>query len=204
MGTRGAFGFRLNGEDKVTYNHFDSYPSGLGKDLLKELSGQTYESLVATAKRITLVNSDSKPTEEQIASLKKYANTGVSSKQLDEWYVLLRETQGTLAPWLSGDLPVMIDSHRFLADSLFCEYAYIVNLDGKCFEVYHGFNKDPNAEGRYANAGIAVDGDEKEEDRYYGVALFKAFPLDEIFGKNELEIAALETQCEAVEVEDEV
>ena len=31
MGTRGAYGFRINDKDKVTYNHFDSYPDGFGK-----------------------------------------------------------------------------------------------------------------------------------------------------------------------------
>jgi len=33
MGTRGAYGFRKNGIDKVTYNHFDSYPEQLGESL---------------------------------------------------------------------------------------------------------------------------------------------------------------------------
>lgn len=30
MGTRGALGFIKAGEHKVTYNHYDSYPEGLG------------------------------------------------------------------------------------------------------------------------------------------------------------------------------
>ena len=35
MGTRGLYGFRKNGVDKVTYNHWDSYPDGLGKQILR-------------------------------------------------------------------------------------------------------------------------------------------------------------------------
>ena len=38
MGTRGAFGFLVDGETKVTYNHWDSYPSGLGQDLVDTLT----------------------------------------------------------------------------------------------------------------------------------------------------------------------
>ena len=34
MGTRGALGFKINGEYKVTYNHFDSYMEGLGKEVI--------------------------------------------------------------------------------------------------------------------------------------------------------------------------
>ena len=33
MGTRGIYGFRLNNTDKLTYNHYDSYPSSLGEDI---------------------------------------------------------------------------------------------------------------------------------------------------------------------------
>jgi len=36
MGTRGLFGFR-RGRYYVVYNHFDSYPSGLGFQLWKEI-----------------------------------------------------------------------------------------------------------------------------------------------------------------------
>lgn len=194
MGTRGAYGFRLEGEDKVTYNHFDSYPTGLGKDLLKELSGRSYEDMVAAARRITLVDGQTEPTAEQIASLKKYANTGVSNQKLEDWYCLLREAQGTLEPWLIGEVPVMIDSHKFLSDSLFCEWAYIVNLDDKTFEVYKGFNKRSDAPGRYANK-------EKADEGYCGVALFKAIPLDDIMGKNEADLEAILTSLEPVEEE---
>lgn len=37
MSTRGAYGFILNGEEKITYNHCDSYPSYLGINILKFL-----------------------------------------------------------------------------------------------------------------------------------------------------------------------
>ena len=34
MGTRGAYGFKSQNKIKVIYNHFDSYPSGLGEDVV--------------------------------------------------------------------------------------------------------------------------------------------------------------------------
>ena len=38
MGTRGAWGFLVDGDDsRITYNHFDSYPSGLGANLVKAI-----------------------------------------------------------------------------------------------------------------------------------------------------------------------
>ena len=44
MGTRGAVGYfgKLNGENlhKVTYNHYDSYPSGLGKQVVEYIQSR--------------------------------------------------------------------------------------------------------------------------------------------------------------------
>lgn len=37
MGTRGIMGVRYNVIDKLTYNHFDSYPSGLGEAVLRDI-----------------------------------------------------------------------------------------------------------------------------------------------------------------------
>src|SRR4051812_4409012 len=34
VSTRGAFGFRINGQDKITFSRFDSYPGGLGDDIV--------------------------------------------------------------------------------------------------------------------------------------------------------------------------
>lgn len=71
------------------------------------------------------------------------------------------------------------DNNGFLKESLFCEYAYIINLDDKVLEIYHGFNKDPNGNGRYANQFFKNE--VKGIDQYYGVVLKKTIPLKELF-----------------------
>lgn len=37
MGTSGLFGFVYNGKYYVVYNHYDSYPDGLGQDIINEI-----------------------------------------------------------------------------------------------------------------------------------------------------------------------
>lgn len=37
----------------------------------------------------------------------------------------------------------LFNKYDFAADSLFCEYAYVVDLDKNKFEVYQGFNHEP-------------------------------------------------------------
>ena len=70
----------------------------------------------------------------------------------------------------------MNDSKNFLSDSLFCEWAYIINIDTNCLEIYQGFNEDESAPGRYASLKKDCDGDRK----YYGVALLIEISFDKI------------------------
>src|SRR5688500_15970553 len=94
MGTRGLLAFHLNGETKAQYNQHDSYPDWLGVQVLKFLRGQDFDELRLLVAALQVVDSNSKPTTEQIDALRKYANRNVDSGALDNWYVLLRETQG--------------------------------------------------------------------------------------------------------------
>lgn len=136
MGTSGNMAFLIDGQTKAGYVHFDSYPSGLGADVLEwlheALNEQTGQALMQV-RNLVVVNDETTPTPEQIAALKRYANTNVSSKQLDEWYVLLRETQGdpaaTLeAGYMYGD--TKIEPYRL---GYFGEYTYVVDFDKRTF-----------------------------------------------------------------------
>jgi len=39
----------------------------------------------------------------------------------------------------------------FIYDSLWCEWAYMINLETQCLEIYRGFNTDPQEAGPYAS-----------------------------------------------------
>ena len=170
MGTRGAIGFIKNGVEKVTYNHFDSYPSGVGIAVAGYCRRTTIKAMNKAFDKLVLVTEEASPTKEQQKQLNKYLSTSVSSGKPEEWYALLRETQGDLVEIVNCGF--MIDSKEFLLDSLFCEYAYIINLDTNMLEVYKGSQKDPDkGAGRYV-------GQKAENGReYFGVSLVKEIPL---------------------------
>lgn len=155
MGTRGCYGFRKNGIDKFTYNHFDSYPDGLGRDILSFCKHTSLAEMNEIYDRLILVNENSTPTPEQITECSDYYDGNVSRQTPEDWYCLLRKTQGDLNVYRAG-LKYMIDNHDFIKDSLFCEYAYIINLDTKKLEFWVGFQKTPHKGNRYgaeANRG---------------------------------------------------
>ena len=59
MGTRGAIGYfgKLDGENlhKVTYNHFDSYPSVLGKKIVEYIKGKDFDTIKEDFENINMV-----------------------------------------------------------------------------------------------------------------------------------------------------
>lgn len=169
METRGVYGIRKEGQDKLTYNHYDSYPEWLGQQVYDFIHSTSIEEMHEIFDRIVLVKESSDPTEEQIEMCKKYTNLSVSGRSFKDWYCLLRDTQGNLEVYKDG-LKYMVDSQNFIKDSLFCEYGYIINLDDNTFEVYEGFQEVPN-NNRYAcdpNRG------------YYNCRLLIAYPLNNI------------------------
>jgi hypothetical protein len=179
-------GIRVDGVDKLAYNHFDSYPSGLGESmvsdvrtLLKRKAG--IDGFRSLARDLMLVDGKGKPTESQKKHLRPVTDLGVSSQSDDDWYCLTRDLQGDLKKTL--EFGFMIDSHEFAANSLFCEYGYIVNLDDLTFEVYRGFQEKEHDAGRYAK--VARDAETIERQRkngyeYWPIALVATFPLLDI------------------------
>lgn len=170
MGTRGLYGFRKNGMDKLTYNHYDSYPSYLGEIMVEFCKTTSIKEMNDIFDRIVLVEEDDAPTETQIAECIEYYSGDVSRRIPEDWYCLLKETQGNPNVYKHG-LKYMIDHHEFIKDSLFCEYAYIINLDHECLEFWVGFQMKPDEDNRY---GMVME----IEDGYYPCKMIAEYPLD--------------------------
>lgn len=173
MGTRGFLGFVIDGQEKITYNHWESYPESLGVKVLEwlRIAGvDGTEHIAERARALLVVDGDTTPTDEDIEQLQQYADQRVSTCSLKEWYVLLRTTQGNPAAILQAG--VMEDASRFPLDSLWAEWGYLVDLDRQTFEVYRGFQEKPHSRGRFAERG-GVDG-------YSPVALVAEWKISEL------------------------
>jgi len=185
VSTNGAFGFRIGGVDKVTYNHSDSYPDGLGSDMVEYVGSHSDEQLRAVAEGLRLVDPQSAPTAEDVRRFKPFSDTTVGNRSLSDWYCLLRHAQRDPGAWDRG-LDVMIDGASFLKDSVCCMWAYIINVDDGALEVYEGFNKDPKAPGRYAALFCPREGETGPPaaygggGHYYGVALKASVPFKKL------------------------
>ena len=178
MGTRGIFGFIKNGEDKLTYNHWDSYPDGLGRNIIEFINRHSVEKLNDTFNKIVLVHENNPPTEQQIQICIKngLADFSVSTREKADWYCLLRNCQGNLDLLVSmEDEAYMLDNHNFIKDSAFCEYGYIINLDDNVLEYWEGFQHDPDPSNRYGTEPY-----EGYKNTYYPCKLINTFSFEQL------------------------
>lgn len=148
MGTRGAFGVIIGEQEKIGYNQFDSYPEGQGVENLRWLRDADLDEVRKLAEAAQVVDNDRKPTPDEVKALNVFTDLTVSEQSSDDWYCLTRGTHGSVGNMLKCGF--ILDSHTFPLDSLFCEWAYIVDLDRNVFEVYEGFRKELPTKGRWA------------------------------------------------------
>ena len=126
MGTRNLTFVQLDSKYKVAqYGQFDGYPSGQGVVIKSFLDRADIDKL---KERVRCCNF-------------------ITTKFDDEF--VSRELGGyILSKIYSSNKSIIFlqDSTDFAKDSLFCEWAYVVNLDNETLEVYIGFVQDPLAQ----------------------------------------------------------
>lgn len=163
MGTRGLTAVILDGEHKIAqYGQWDHYPSGQGLTALEFCR----EVMVDDAKRDTFIANlrrcrfetpaDEAERDAWLASIGVRGGT-MNMAQYEQWknrYTLHTRDHGAeilnLVANAEPDAQLVVqDSWDFGADSLFCEWAYVVDATAGTLEVYRGFNKRP-ATGRFA------------------------------------------------------
>lgn len=135
MGTRGAIAVRVGGVEKAAYNHFDSYPSELGENTLKFAREMDREAARALAEKLQMAPQDRIATPEEVEHLKPWTDLSVSGGTVEDWYCLLRNTQGDLAATLKAGFyyPGGVGQD---------EWSYVIDFDAGVFEVWEGGQKE--------------------------------------------------------------
>jgi len=138
MGTRAAYGFRLEGKDIMMYNHSDGYPTGLGEQVFEEFCECVdlygWDGIIAKVKDMRKVKEDK---EASVHDFSKYAQFWQQVDTGKNYYALLRSMQGHIKLMLEHQIMIPMKSWK-KGD---VEYGYVIDLDTKKMEVWTTHDK---------------------------------------------------------------
>jgi hypothetical protein len=192
MGTRHLIAAQIDGEYKIAqYGQWDGYPEGQGLDVLAFLAGTVPDEARLEAFKARLRACRWITEEEETA-----INSRAGIKPEEEWITSSQaERRKKIAPQLSRDTGAAIlslvaesenglslqDELSFAGDSLFCEWAYVIDFDAGQFEVYRGFNQEPTGDDTRFPSSKFGEGEWRKKEgqarEYHPVKLAASWPL---------------------------
>lgn len=184
MGTRNLTMVILDGKPAIAqYGQWDGYPSGQGRTALTFARDKMYRPMFL--ERLRAVHW---LTQEEIeAAYKAAGHDGKSdwvgdavANKFREAFPLLTRDHGAeilnLVQMSEGPIN-LVDQSDFAADSLSCEWAYVIDLDKNTFEAYRGFNHDPVPPGeRFSD--LPMREYKGIDTKYYPIKHLHTWPLD--------------------------
>lgn len=188
MGTRHLCAAVIDGDFKIAqYGQWDGYPSGQGITVLSFAS--TLADPAARAQFEERLRKCSWISEDEIQESwvdcgapvgAQYVDMDIANLHSQRYPHLSRDAGGTIFGLVAAapDGLKLEDSRTFAQDSLFCEWAWVLDLDNNLLEAYRGFNTgNPTPAGRFAylNEGGR---DAAGGSKYYPVDLIGTWPLD--------------------------
>jgi len=186
MGTRNLTCVIKGGDFRIAqYGQWDGYPEAAGRDILEFLNTPgNIDKLRSRVDEVTFVSDEELDRRMQALGIGDSIVCGSEQEKLyKEKFRWVDRDLGrkVLNALVATTGPVdLMDSRTFAQDSLFCEWAYVVDLDRNVLEVYKGFNHDASAD-----AGVFARLQAKElkhntEDPYYAVVLAKSYSFDNL------------------------
>lgn len=173
MGTRHLIAVKIDGEYKIAqYGQWDGYPEGQGLSVLRFFKTHDHEIFIDKLKQCSFY------TKEEIDSI--YDN--INDSNVDDFFKnnrwLSRDAGSDILDYVynSENGLKLVNSIDFAGDSLFCEWAYVIDFDKLIFEIYQGFNKERLVENdRFYNAPKP---EHQFKDEYYPIKIVGAWWLN--------------------------
>ena len=224
MGTRNlTMVIDKKGELKIAqYGQWDGYPSGNGVEILEfakdKTSLNTLELVLDKVKFFNTENADENikafieeyskrepsyekeqkdtRTEQDKFWFENFISQDVGTDILKNTIRLYTDKDFNNLPKEFNNTIYLYDDSDFGKDSLFCEWAYCINLNTNKLECFKGFNEDKSKEHeRFVTKQEEIDEHYNYENstKYYGITLIKEYDLDNLPTREEF-IEELEQQ----------
>lgn len=180
MGTRHLVAVQSNNGYKIAqYGQWDGYPSGQGVEVLSFLKNADLTKFKIILDFVNFY------TQEDLELIyEEHTDDGMiacGGKHEQYWNKHLqhisRNAGSRILPMVyQGGVRKLKNSISFAGSSLWCEYAYVIDLDKGVFEVYKGFNKEVITDGRFVSGDPELD----STDGYEPVKLVRTYKLNNL------------------------
>lgn len=189
MGTRHLTCVIKDGAFKVAqYGQWDGYPEGQGATILRYLNEFDMDRFRQRIDQCQWLNQEKFDAAYKALELPEdgWMNMEQAEVYAKNFPLLTRDLGAEILLRIyehAEDEPIEVRDHSsFAHDSLFCEWAYVVDLDRNMFQVYRGFNHDKSADaGAFANVPRNADAEiARPDNEYYSVALVAEYSFDDL------------------------
>jgi len=179
MGTRNLTAVMVDGEYKIAqYGQWDGHPSGQGLralEIMRETNLEEFKKTLLCVRFLT--QSEFKEIIDNHTDDGMITVGGEHEKYWEENPHLGRDIgAGVLEVARDGKASVFRNSLPFAGSSLFCEFAYVIDLDAGTLEIYEGFNQEKIIDGRFVSDDPSLDA----SDGYEPVKLIKSYRLNDL------------------------
>lgn len=191
MGTRHLIAVKKDDQYKIAqYGQWDGYPSGQGLNALSFLSKKNninkLKSGLARCRFFDGEGQDKEWIESYNNACPEYiGDRDLRTPQQKYWAekFISRDLGAEILNSVANSEGecLLKNSIAFVGDSLFCEYAYVIDFDLGTFEVFKGFNKCPITKGRFISGAPELISDKE----YHPVKLIKTYSLSKLPNKKE-------------------
>ena len=168
MGTRNLTMVISEGKTKVAqYGQWDGYPEGQGKTILRFLERCDLNVFKEKLDKVFFI--DKKKINE-------LWNEIVMKEIFKSKYPELHRDTGAeiLNLIYEGKAFKLIDDSKFIQDSLWCEWVYVIDLDKNKFEIYTNYSNNPLTKNdRFYNIKF-------KNDSVYPIKIVKAYSLNKL------------------------
>lgn len=191
MGTRHLTCVVKDGAFKVAqYGQWDGHPTGAGAIVLEFLDRiqklpdglQRFREAVDNCIFLSDEEIHSSWIDAGADPESDYVTMEVSDRHGEMYPALSRDTGARVLEYIFNQCGSSLkNSVDFAGDSLFCEWAYVIDLDAQQLEVYRGFNTSrARPLGRFADFEPEPKSDYEGAEQYYPIELVKVYRFDEL------------------------
>lgn len=197
MSTTGAWGFVVDGVEKLAFSDAGSGPKDLGYHVLRLLRDEQgagsdqedFSILAEKARTLQIVKWDAKPSASEFERLKSFEWNLPDASYLPDssysWDELLQRAEGI--PDRTLECGVATNAYDYGGKWLLrLEWAWVVDLDRGQFEAYFGWQKREHRDGRFArfseDAELIEQRAQLEQLGFgpYPMRLIRSWPLCEL------------------------